>query len=471
MAVFDSEFEMDILAAAVRSADFTKQALRLCEAHHFGSKERSWVWKTISDTFRRFGEIPTGKVFAAAARDEFKDEAKREPYIKLIGNLLRTKPTAPKSALEELDKFVKFVNAQLALEKAAEALEKGDTAGAYRAMSDVSRDIVGKRKYSLVSWIEEFEERQAARKYEREHPDDITAIQTGWPTIDGITGGCRIGELILIMGTTGRGKSIALNNVAHRAASMGNNVLIVGFEMPARQIAARQDSRWLGMDYKKLKEFDLLPSEIREIRDRYLKAKKHFGERVKIASFPVRSATIHDVRGLLDDLKADHDGWTPKVIALDSADHLRAVDNVKEAFRLQAAEVYWAAKALAEDDGFVVFSSTHASAQWASATATSEATSESYDKARIADMIISINDPNYKGKEHKSKKKAVKVEGVEADDFDGSEEFTAKTTKIKPMELFLSKYRDGEANRTIPVMCDFHKMLMNEVEKGAKVAE
>ena len=462
--IFDAEFEEAILGQALRDVDYVKQALRLCDGHHFGSKERSWVWGVIADTWHKFGEIPTGKVFVSRAREDFKDETKREPNLKLVSKLVRTRPSAPKSALEELEKFVRYVNAQLALETGAAALEKGDIDACYKALGAAAKASVGRRKYTLVHWSEEFEDRQAARKYEREHPEEITAIKTGWPTIDGITGGARLGELCLVMGTTGRGKSIALNNIAHRAAGAGDNVLIVPFEMPARQVASRQDARWLGIDYKKLKEYDLLPAELRSIKARYDKAKKHFEGRIKIASFPVRSATIYDVKSLLDDLKAEHD-WRPKVIMMDSADHLRAVDSAKEAFRLQQSEVYWAAKALAEDDGYVVWSSVHASAQWAGMTATAEASAESYDKARIADLIISINDPEYKERMGKKTSKVVVEDDEDEDDDDSDDEFEIPATRERTLELFLSKYRDGEANRVIPVRADFHKMTIEEIAK------
>lgn len=466
-ATFDAEFEIEILGAAVRDGDFVKKALRLCESHHFGSKERSWVWKVVADNWHKFGEVPSGSMFVSRAKAEFKDASKREPYLRLVSKLMKSKPIAPKGALEELGKFVRFVNAQLALEKGAEALEKGDIDSCYKELGSVSRMHVGQRKYTLIHWMEEFSDRQEARKWECEHPEEITSIQTGWPTVDSITSGCRIGELVLIMGTTGRGKSIALNNITYRAAAMGHNVLYVAFEMPARQAAARQDARWLGMDYKKLKKWDLLPAELRTIKERHAKAKKHFKDKVKIASFPIRSATINDLKNLLDDLKVEHN-WVPKAIMLDSADHLRAVETSKEAYRLQQSEVYWSAKALAEDDGYVIFTSVHAGSKYAEGVATAEASAESYDKSRIADMVISINDPEYKNRSTYSKKKTVRVDEESDDDDDSeeedsNEEFEAPVSRSRRMELFIAKYRDGESNRIIPVNADYHKMLIEEI--------
>jgi replicative DNA helicase len=361
--------------------------------------------------------------------------------------------------LEELEKFVRYVNAQLAAEKVADALEKHDIDAAEAAMRKASNIVVGTRKYTLVNWSEEFEERQSHRKYEREHPDEVKAIMTGWKTVDTITDGVRPGELALIMGTTGRGKSVALNNIAHHAAGTGYKTLIIAFEMPARQVAARQDSRWLGVEYNRLKRFDLAPSDLRSIKTRYEKAKKHFADKIKIASYPVRSASILDVRGLLDDLWSEHE-WRPDLIIFDSADHLRAVDSVKEAFRLQQSEVYWSVKGLAEDDGYAVWSSVHAGAKWAGETATAEASAESYDKSRIADLVISINDPEYKPKRKKAK---VEVDSDDEDDAMDDDFEMKETAKARKLEFHIAKYRDGESRRTIAMLAELHIMKISEI--------
>lgn len=456
---FDADFEESILAQALRDPDYVKMALRICDTHHFGTAERAWLWGVISDTWNKYKELPPPKLVVYRARDDFPDEDKRETYLKIAKKLYRIKPASPRSALEELEKFVKFVEAQLALEKATDALEKGDTDAAFAAMSAASRTVIGTRKYTLIHWIEEFEERQAARKYEKEHPGEFTAIPTGWKTVDAITGGLRIGELELHMGTTGRGKSIALNNRCYHAASRGYETLYISFEMPARQVASRGDSRWLGIDYKSLKDYELTPSDLRAIKARHDKAKKHFAGKFKVASFPVRSANMMDVRGLLDDLWAEFE-WRPKLIAFDSGDHLKAIDTLKESFRLQQTEVYWAMKALGEEDGYAIASSVHAGKDWVGTTATTEAAGESYDKSRIADAVYSYNDPDYK----KFRKKAKVEVSDDSDDDDSDDEFEVpeEAPRERKLDLHIAKYRDGESKRTIKMIADFHKMLIRE---------
>lgn len=463
---FDIEFEEAIIAQALRDPEYLKKASRLCDSHHFGSPERAWVWEGVRETWLRYREVPTARLMLARSKHDFPDAEKREPYLKTVQKLFKLKPKAPGSALEELEKFVRFVNAQLALEKGAEALEKGRLDDAYTAMNTAVRTTIGTRKYTLINWSEEFEDRQARRKWERDHPDAVVSIPTGWPTIDKrLSGGSRPGELIGIMGTTGRGKSIALNNITMSAIRRGHEALYIGFEMPARQIAARQDSRWLQLEYNKLKEYDMTPSELRAIKNRYDKAAKHFASKLKIASFPVRSATIMDVYGLLDDIATEYvdekgNPWRPKVILLDSADHLKAIDTVRESFRLQQSEVYWSSAALAEDSGCVVYTSVHAGKEWAAQIAQAEGASESYDKSRILDTLISINDPNYK----QSRRKA-KVETDDDDDDDDEQSFEVKEqTGERPVELHMAKSRDGESHFTVKAVADYRRMTIRELE-------
>src|SRR5690606_3536406 len=138
-------------------------------------------------------------------------------------------------------------NGQLALEKAAKHLEKGKIDDMYEVFRAAGQRDAKRTEYTHTTWIEQFEARQAERKYRREHPEEFTSIPTGFKRLDDIITGIQLGELGLVLGTTGRGKSIMLTNLAYIGVKYGFNVAYFGFEMPARQIAMRQDARWLKM--------------------------------------------------------------------------------------------------------------------------------------------------------------------------------------------------------------------------------
>ena len=120
-------------------------------------------------------------------------------------------------------------------------------------------------------------------------------------------------------------------------------------------------------------------------------------------------------------------------------------------------------KELAEEDGYFVMSSTHAGKEWATKVATAEASSESYDKSRIADIVMSINDPNEMSK---SGRKTVIDEDDDDDDFEDEEEIVGPSISegSKHMDLFLGKYRDGDSRFKVALDCDFARMTMKEAK-------
>lgn len=461
---FDAAFEDAVLGESLRDEGFLKRAARVCQQHHFATKERAWLWGVIHENWTKYHERTSGRIVATRARRDFDKSDKRRPYLLLARKVFRTRAKDASAVLEELDRFVRHVNVQLAIEASATLLEKGKIEEAEAEITKASRSGARQRNYTHMPWIEGFKDRQTQRKYERDHPDEFTTIPLGFPRIDKtLRGGGRKGELGLVMGTTGRGKSIFLTNAAQAAVSRGYNAIYFGFEMPARQIAARQDARWAGMQYAKFKGYDFKPSELRQLRARLKKARKQFKNRLHIVSMPVRSANILDVRHTIEDIREEY-GFEADMILLDSADHLKALDTYGGNFRLQQAEVYWAAKELAEEDGYFVLSSTHAGREWATKVATAEASSESYDKSRIADMVLSINDPN------EMKRKGRKTILADDDDFedDDGDELDEPKPKAgaKVMELYLGKYRDGDSRFTVQVECDFSCMTMQEMKEG-----
>jgi KaiC/GvpD/RAD55 family RecA-like ATPase len=462
MSTFDVEFEHDILANCLREDAFLKRAARIADAHHFSNKEAGWFWKVISETWTNFGERATPRIVLARAEDEFKEPEKRKPYIALALKLFKHKSAAPKAALDELSKFVRQVNIQISLEQSAKHLEKGELELAESVMYKGARATGGERKYTHINWWDDFETRQAARKHEKEHPEEFTIIPTGMPQLDkALSGGARKGEVCLIMGTTGRGKSVLLNNVGHAGVKHGFCAVYFALEMPARQVATRQDALWSGMRYDQFKGFDFKPSELRDLSDRRRRGMKRYKDKYHIISMPVKSADIRTLKGALDDLRDEY-GFVPSLVLVDSGDHMRSVDRTLDQYRLQQAEVYWSLKQLAEEDGYVLWSTVHAGREWAHQIATAEATSESYDKARIADLIVTLNDPNSRPGR---RKKSIIVE--DDDDEDEPEEVKTKDateSATRRMELYLAKYRDGVSKLKIELDADFSRMLLKEVD-------
>lgn len=447
---FDKEFEEEILAKVLQDTNFLKRASRVLESHHFNSKYHSWVWSTVNGIWKKYRERAIPRLMLARAHSDFPKDEDRKPYLRLIQKLYRRPTGAALASLDELTEFVKVVDAQISMEIAVEHLEKGDVKEVYKEINKLSRKNVEPRDYTEIKWVEEFNERQGERKRAKEHPEDIIVIPTGFKRLDGVMKGIRLGELGLILATTGKGKSIMLTNIAFHAVKMNFPTVYFALEMPARQIAARQDSRWLGIDYNKFRDFEFAPSELRAIKRKLKRTRKKFKNKFRIISMPLRRCDSNKIRGVLDDLRDD--GFDPKLILVDSGDHMNSVEK-HESFRLSQASVYWDLKTLAEEDGYAIWSSVHAGREWAKTIATAEATGESYDKARIADIVCSLNIPD-------KKTRTTKIILEE----ESEEEEEIKEAVGEYVEMYLAKYRDGVSRITIPMDAQYSKMLIKEIE-------
>lgn len=459
---FSTEFEEDILSACLSDVEYLRGAAKILEEHNFATKHHGWVWKTCKGVWDNYKERTTGKILMARAKADFPKDEDRGAYVELARKLYRRRKGAPKTALEILEQFQRKTNAQAALEEAAKHLDKDDKESidkVYKIIQDVARRSVVVKRYTVTKWIEGFEERQADRKFRKEHPGAFKRYPTGFKRIDAVLGGgIEVGEFGNIMATTGMGKSIWLTNIAFNTAKFGNKVAIISMEMAARQVNQRLDSRWLDMPYLKFKTYDFSPSELRDIQRKLKRAKKQFHEKVRVISAPVRSISVNGLVDILNDLTVD--GFRPDVVFLDSADHMVAPRGRKQDnLRVEQSEIYWAIKGLAEEQGYAIWNSIQAGREWTEKNrgiATVEAASESYDKGRIADIVISLNSPKKKTRSTRE------MGGSLEDDEDEIKEREAKITGDY-MEAYIAKYRDGESKVVIPMDANFTRMHIDEV--------
>lgn len=454
---FDVEYEDDVLAHGLKDSTFLRSAVPILDAHQLQTAHHQWIWKVMRETWMSFGERVSSNLLRTRLQHEFKKDDERRPYLELAVRLYQRKPAHASASLDALRQFVRFVNIQTSLEEAARALGKGDLDRAAAGLRAATFKDVRPRSYTDIRWLEEFDARQAERKHLKEHPEERVLIPTGIKRLDAVVDGIQLGEVGLVVGTTGRGKSVMLTNLGYHAIKHSWGVAHFSLEMPGRQVAMRYDSRFIGLPYKKFKNYDFTPGELREIDTRLGKMKSRLEGKLRIVSMPVRSVDIVTLRQALEDVRAEMD---VKLVIVDSGDHMIGTTKYTD-LRIEQASIYWDLKRLAEEESCAVWSSTQAGKEWAEKTASAESVSESYDKARIADMVITLNSP----KKSSSKRTTVEVE-------DDDEPGVKRVKPVEPvvnaqqsLELYLAKYRDGESKVHIPLATDFSRMLIEEAEE------
>lgn len=453
---FDKRYEEDILYGALHDKKFLKGAYKILKSHDFCTKQHGWIWEQIANTWKNHGEIPSRKIFISRAKADFKEEKTQQEIVEILNEISKKKGRLPGASLEELKKFSLSVNLQKTIENAVDSLAENVPKKAYSQIESFIRNQTGlDTNYTKIDWIEDFPKRQAERKRRRDNPEEDRVIPTGFAKLDQVIEGLKPGELGLCLATTNKGKSIWVNNAGFKAAAKGFPTVIFTLEMSADRVAQRTDTRWLQLDYTKFRKFNFSLNEERYMVRKYKGDKSRFSNMLKIVSFPANSCTIGDLIGCLNDLK-EESGFVPSLIVLDSADHIVG-DNKKLEYRLQQKQVYLSVKDLAEREGYSIWSSTHAGKEWADKVATSESAADSYDKSRIADIVISLNTPTNKSR---SSKVSINEDGtLESEEAGGG----FVHAKYRYMEMFLAKHRDGINKVTFPLDAYFEKMIYLEI--------
>lgn len=266
--------------------------------------------------------------------------------------------------------------------------------------------------------------------------DVSSKIPTGLETLDKtMRGGLSISELGMIIGPTGRGKSIILVNLAAEALKAGKNVIYITFELFEHEVLLRFFQKLTGSTDEEVLE------ESPEFRDKMNAFLKDSAHKLKIKYFPPATLSATQLRAYLSRVAAQ-EGWTPDLLILDDADSMR-IPKPGKADSASAA-TYQALGVLYSDIISILVDFTCGS--WVACQATRSAfdsemvglehTADSFKKAHKANMALALCQTPEEGERDEAR-------------------------------LFVAKARAYRSGFLIPIQ--FNKPLMQVIEKPRKI--
>ncbi len=158
----------------------------------------------------------------------------------------------------------------------------------------------------------------------QEDPTFDQGIKTGYSYFDTVTDGARPGELILIGGESGAGKSMLLMNMALQMwmqsntvditenFGRGHNILYFSLEMPFKPCLNRVLSRLSGNPSKKIRNATLNQDEADKLK-KALRFINKYPNQFEIVDIP-RGATMESMEMIYEDVKTYYD---PDIIVID----------------------------------------------------------------------------------------------------------------------------------------------------------
>jgi hypothetical protein len=231
-----------------------------------------------------------------------------------------------------------------------------------------------------TGFIETLEGR--AESYKK--PDYMQRQPTGFPSLDRVMrGGLGDGELGIVLGAPGMGKSITLNTIAVNNIILNNFGIYYSLEMLEEEILRRVDSAISMIDYWQLG--DKITNLVGSVKNRLKKLDKE----LFVAKYlPTGEATIADLETHLKKVIAKYN--KPKYIIIDYGDLLKGFGKFANGYEEQGW-IFRRIKGLALKYDVPIWSATQATRLALSRKViTMEHIADSIEKARVANFIVAL---------------------------------------------------------------------------------
>jgi len=388
----DIKLERDVLSTLLTDEAALKEVIVLLKPEHIKSPHLRWTLKELYKYYKKYNEIPPRAFFTRQIKKSKKiDEEEKDRFLSLTKKLHAKKKSKgfKQYTLDELKEFIHTRELAKVIEKGLGHLEKGDVEQTISTLVAANKIKSYQNEYIICDWLKTFEERQEERKERKINPELANFVKLPWHSINKVVGGIQAGETAAFASLTSVGKSIVLMLCGKRAILDKKNVIHFTGENSLWQTNQRYDSAVFGVAYDKLKFYRFKKKELKQLREIAKQANEIIGSRLRTVKFIPRRASIVTFERVIEELWVT-EKFKPDLIIIDSADHMIPAMK-QEQYRLDQSEVYWDVKTLAAAHEIPIITSTQVSKQWKGKKAAAEALAEAYDKARILDVVLTIN--------------------------------------------------------------------------------
>lgn len=440
--------EKDLIVACLNDKEILKENVNQ-NPSYFEKDAYRFIFMAMVDHFNKYGEtIPKGYLlqhlrdarnfvkYREGVPKRFKFSPDRKKEFALVFKKIFAIDNVRKYAPEVFKQFARKKLLLESIETVVQRIENDEVDEAFKVLETIRYgDNLLDKGYRIFDWSEGWKDRQEERRLRKEHPERYKILPTPWASInralgsDTNLGGVQQGEMASFSGTTGKGKSIALAWSAINGVLEDKTGIYYSIENSVWQTLQRMDSSFLNLEYNKIKGHNLNTKQIDKAEEAFYRFKKMLNSKLYVVDSDPRGTTILTLEKAIREVEAK--GKQVDFIAVDYADLLNPINKYRD-YRLAQREVYWSLKILALTHQIPCITATQAPKEYAEKKGRAEAVSESYDKARLLDILITM----YQTADMRIKNEIIMV---------------------------LAKNRDGVAGIEIPMVTEFERMKIREM--------
>ena len=372
LQAYGPQFQTKVIGALLTQKNFLVNVSDSLEKEYFENQANQWIIGKVQEYFNHYHTIPTMEVLSTEVKKIDNDVLK----IAITEGLREAYKESQSKDLEwienEFTSFCKNQQVKKAIMTSVDLLGMGDYDSIKMLMNNALK--AGEDKNIGHEYDKDIESRY--------RQDDRNAVPFPWPVFNSLTqGGMGKGDLVLVFGNPGGGKSWAVIDMGAYAAAMGFNVLHYSLELAEGYVGKRYDAVFTGIPVDALDQH----------RDKVEETISKIKGKVVIKEYPPKRASFDTIQAHIQQLEHQHD-FKPDLIIIDYLDYVKSSTRNRNGERKdEIDDVYVGAKALAKELGIPVISPSQANRGAAkSSIIEGDNAAGSYEKIMIGDIIISL---------------------------------------------------------------------------------
>lgn len=370
LSQYGKSFQFKVLGALLTDRKFLLNVRELIDDTYFDSDAHKWIITAILEYFDEYNTTITLDVLKLELK-KIENDVLKAAVRQELKNSYESSKDDLEYVQEEFTSFCKNQKLKSALLESADLLKEGN----YEV---IRSRIENALKAGLDKDIGHNYNKDIETRYRKDYRP---TIPTPWPLInDKLQGGWGPGDLGIIFGNPGGGKSWVMVSVAAHAAKMGYNVNFYSLELGEDYVGKRFDCNITG------KGID----EIGNHRDLVENAMNTLKGRLIIREYPPKSATINTIKAHVQRTTELH--GKPDLIIVDYLDYLRPPARKYSERKGEIDDVFIAAKGLAKELQIPILSPSQVNRMGAKDDIIEgDKAAGSYDKMMVADICFSLS--------------------------------------------------------------------------------
>ena len=366
---YGHSFQTKAIGILITDRDFLQQIADIVSPDYFDNDAGKWIIRKTLKYYNEYKTVPTMEVFKVEL-----ENLQQELQNVAVKDLLKQAYKASKATDLGFvkDTFLDFCKNQTlkgALMKSVDLLELGDY--------DDIRSLIDKA-------LKAGTERDIGHEYLAELEDRFreearNTVETPWPLINKLLcGGLGQGDLGLIAGGPGGGKSWALISLGAQAVKLGFTVIHYTLELSEKYVGRRYDACFT----------EIPVGDVIDNKDTVKKRVENLRGGLYIREYPAGQATVNTIHAHLE--KCIQQNIEPDLIIVDYADLLTSKSSKEKRDKLD--DIYTSLRGLASEMKLPIWTASQVNRSGAREDIIQgDRMAESYSKMMITDFAMSLS--------------------------------------------------------------------------------